>query len=262
MSTPGGGVAFLDIDNTLVFAEREFGQGTGPRTCVDSTAERRVAFATDQTLKLLVQLGDAVVPTTARSAEQLARMTLFSTMPSVAIIAAGATVLVDGVADIEWRRILSASIALSAPVHDVVTGLNVRARSVSVREGLLIVLTYDAAQTAAHDAVQLAESAREQRWTARTDGRRTYLHPDALSKAAAAEYVARLWSATTTAAAGDSALDLGLLEWADYAIAPAGSWAASVGRPGIDVTRQQGPRAAEEICARILLALAAQRKGK
>lgn len=255
-------LAFLDLDGTLVFPERDFiGAGMAYR-CVDRTAVREVGFASIRLIELLGELGMQgiqVVPTTARSAVQLSRMQLFSNVPAVAIVGAGATIIIDGVVDASWQEVLSWRIRSSAPVSDVVNSIEPAlygSARLDVREGKLIVVTYPSADLLEAPLETLADDLPPLGWRACADGRRLYLLPDGLSKVAAAEYVAESCGAEWWAAAGDSSLDVGLLARASYGVTLAGSSVAcGPDRPSeIHVTGLNGPRAAEEVCEKILRA--------
>jgi len=251
-------LAFLDVDGTLAHPERSLEGPPSSYACVDHASGRCVAYASQRTIGLLAALGTAgvrVIPTTSRSAEQLTRMTLFTERPAVAIVSAGVQVLVDGAPDGDWHDIVRARASSAAAPDDIIAGLaDHPARRVTRREGLLVVLAYDDEVAAAADGAQARARAAECGWVAQTDGRRTYLLPTGITKAAAAAHVASVYGPAPTWAAGDSALDLELLSWADDAWVPAGSWAASVAAPGVDVTEARGPAAAEEMCERLLLA--------
>lgn len=255
-------LAFLDLDGTLVFPERDFlGAGMAYR-CVDRTVVRQVGFASFRLIELLGELamqGIQVVPTTARSAVQLNRMQLFVNVPAVAIVGAGATVIIDGVVDASWREVLSGRTRSSAPISDVVHAIEPALHGSTrfdVREGTLLVLTYPSADLLEAHLETVVDDLRPLGWHACADGRRLYLLPDGLSKLAAAEFVSESYGADWWAAAGDSSLDVGLLARASYGVTPAGSSiACDPDRPsGIQITGLGGPHAAEEVCEKILRA--------
>lgn len=255
-------LAFLDLDGTLVFPERDFIGAEMAYRCVDRTIVRQVGFASVRLIEILGELvmqGIQVVPTTARSAVQLNRMQLFVNVPAVAIVGAGATVIVDGVVDATWHEVLSGRTQSSAPISDVMHSIERALHGSSrldVREGALLVLTYPSADLVNTQLETLVDDLRLLGWHACADGRRLYLLPDGLSKLAAAEFVAESCGAQWWAAAGDSSLDVGLLARASYGVTPAGSSVArDPDRPsGIHVTVLNGPHAAEEVCEKILRA--------
>jgi hydroxymethylpyrimidine pyrophosphatase-like HAD family hydrolase len=258
-------LAFLDIDGTLVFPERDFiGAGKAYR-CVDRTVDRQVGFASVRLIELLGELetqGIQVVPTTARSAAQLNRMQLFANANAIAILGAGATVIVDGVIDASWHQLRSERTQSSAPVSDVAREiertLDGSAR-IDLREGALLVLKYSTPDLGERQLETIRDALGPLGWHACSDGRRLYLLPDGLSKLAAAEFVAESRGVGWWAAAGDSSLDVGLLERANYGVTPAGSWVAcDPDRASrIHVTALGRPHAAEQVCETILRARAA-----
>ena len=96
--------------------------------------------------------------------------------------------------------------------------------------------------------------AAERSWGVSLQGRKVYLVPNSLTKAAAALEVAQGLGAGTMIAAGDSLLDGELLDAADLAIRPAHGELADTGwdRPHVAVTEAIGVAAGEQIAAWML----------
>jgi hydroxymethylpyrimidine pyrophosphatase-like HAD family hydrolase len=87
-------------------------------------------------------------------------------------------------------------------------------------------------------------------WRTSLQGRKLYLVPQALTKAAAMTEVARRLDASLTLAAGDSLLDLDLLAGSDRGIHPGHGELADSGwsAPHVACTGSVGAQAGEDIC--------------
>lgn len=94
----------------------------------------------------------------------------------------------------------------------------------------------------------------ERGWRTSLQGRKVYCLPTGLTKAAAAAEVARRAGAPTMLAAGDSLLDIELLEAADLSIRPAHGELHDTGwtSPATAVTAARGITAGQEIAAWLL----------
>lgn len=114
--------------------------------------------------------------------------------------------------------------------------------------------------SAAADSLATLTTEVERRgWTVSLQGRKLYLVPAPLTKSAAIAEVASRVGASRVLAAGDSLLDLDLLDFADVAYRPAHGELHDLGvaRPHLGVTEARGVRAGEEIVSRLRADVAA-----
>ncbi|MEU5881522.1 HAD family hydrolase [Spirillospora sp. NPDC047279] len=256
-----------DLDRTLIYSVNSMalaGPDAGlPRLlCVELYQAAPLSYVTETAARGLELLaaGATFVPTTTRTIEQYARVHLLEKPPAYAICANGGHILVDGVEDREWSAAVRARIAGGgraelAEVHEHLRGAGgefmLKLRTAA---GLFAYAVVDRAALPAGWTADLTGWCAERGWRVSLQGRKVYCLPETLTKADAAAEVARRTGATATLAAGDSLLDIELLEFADAAIRPAHGELHDTGwsSPRTAVTAAHGIAAGEEIVGWLL----------
>ena len=220
---------------------------------------RTISLLSAQTEADLVALAAeaVVVPTTTRTRAQYERIDL-PPLSRWAVVASGAGLLVDGEPDLAWSRSVAARLGeSSAPVsalRDVFSGYGDREWLLRVRDAddVFLVAQVDADLLHADELHAVSGSCDELGWRAVHQGRKLYVLPSGLDKAAAVAHVAeRIGGDPVLLAAGDTGLDRGMLELAAHGWVPAGSELDRLGwsAPHVTRTREAGLAAAEEIVA-------------
>ncbi|WP_277834429.1 HAD family hydrolase [Speluncibacter jeojiensis] len=250
-----------DLDQTLIYSRRSARlpeAELSDLTCVEIYDGAPQSFMTPAAARMLAALpGSALfVPVTTRTVEQLRRVRLPrpGAAPHHAIAANGGVLLVDGVPDGQWSAQVASALGASAPLDLVATHVEAVcrpdwARSVRRAGGLFCYAVIDRATLPDRFVDDESAWADGHGWRVSLQGRKIYWVPRSLTKSAAVREVARRTGARSVLAAGDSLLDLDLLECADLAIRPAhgelhdSGWSASHAR----CTERAGARAGEEI---------------
>lgn len=250
-----------DLDRTLIYSAAAFSldgpDETMPRLlCVEFYQGAPLSYMTEASARILETLSTAVtfVPTTTRTPEQYRRVHLLEKPAPYAICANGGHLLVDGVDDAEWAASVRTRVADGcAPLaavqeHLVQTGGDfvLKRRTAS---GLFAYTVVDRASLPSGWVEDLTEWCAERGWRTSLQGRKVYCLPASLTKAAAAAEVTRRTGASTMLAAGDSLLDIELLEAADLSIRPAHGELHDTGwtSPATTVTASRGIIAGQEI---------------
>ncbi|WP_131738671.1 HAD family hydrolase [Actinomadura roseirufa] len=255
-----------DLDRTLIYSAAAFSldgpDESMPRLlCVEFYKGAPLSYVTETATQTLETLARATVfvPTTTRTPEQYRRVHLLEKPPAYAICANGGHLLVDGEDDPEWAAAVRERIAGgSAPLADVqehlirLAGDFVLNRRVA--SGLFAYSVVDRAALPGGWVEDLTGWCAERGWRTSLQGRKVYCLPAGLTKAAAAAEVARRTGATATLAAGDSLLDVELLEAADAAVRPAHGELHDTGwtAPSTTVTASRGITAGQEIAGWLL----------
>lgn len=255
-----------DLDRTLIYSPVAFAldgpDETMPRLlCVEFYQGMPLSYMTEAAARTLEALAEAAtfVPTTTRTPEQYRRVHLLEKPASYAICANGGHLLVDGEIDAEWAASVRARVAEGcAPLADVqrhlgqVSGNFVLKRRTA--SDLFAYTVVDRAMLPPGWVDDLTGWCAERGWRTSLQGRKVYCLPTGLTKAAAAAEVARRTGASTLLAAGDSLLDIELLEAADLSIRPAHGELHDTGwtSPATAVTAARGIIAGEEIAAWLL----------
>ncbi|SNS13177.1 hypothetical protein SAMN05443665_1001136 [Actinomadura meyerae] len=255
-----------DLDRTLIYSAPAFGldgpDETMPRLlCVEFYQGKPLSYMTESSARTLETLAAAAVfvPTTTRTPEQYRRIHLLEKPPAYAICANGGHILVDGEDDPEWARAVRARVAEGcAPLDDVRHHLAQTGGDFVLKQrtasDLFAYTVVDRAALPAGWVDDLTGWCAERGWRTSLQGRKVYCLPACLTKAAAAGEVARRTGAAATLAAGDSLLDIELLEAADRSIRPAHGELHGTGwtSPTTAVTSRQGIAAGQEIAEWLL----------
>ncbi|MBW8483473.1 HAD family hydrolase [Actinomadura parmotrematis] len=255
-----------DLDRTIIYSAAAMGlsgpDAALPRVlCVEFYGGAPLSYMTETAARTLEELARAavLVPTTTRTPEQYARVHLLPEPPAYAICANGGHLLVGGVDDGDWAAAVRGRLAeQAAPLAEITAylagtgdGFVLKRRTAA---GLFAYNVVDRASLPDGWLADLSGWCAERGWRTSLQGRKVYCLPGGLTKAAAAAEVAARTGAAATLAAGDSLLDIELLEAATCALRPAHGELHDAGwtSPRTAVTAASGIAAGEEIVARLL----------
>lgn len=230
--------AFLsDLDGTLVHALRALPDEQAPAAVIVEHYEGRpITVSHEQTIGALADLSVRAhfVPATTRSVAQLQRITpIWERVADGWVICAnGATILHGGEQDVDWSRTIERRAGGAAPVDQV---RDVLEREFGDPAGVrwlgewrpcdshFVYAVCDPETTPPGIEEQASRAVEPLGWVAVKHGRKLYVLPRHLTKRAAAEHLIERLEIERVLAAGDSLLDLELLELADRAWVPVGS---------------------------------------
>jgi hydroxymethylpyrimidine pyrophosphatase-like HAD family hydrolase len=253
-------LAATDLDGTVLFSERAMGSARpdpARLTPIDVVDDHIYAYMTDAVIDGWTRLAadGVVLPATTRSVPQYTRLRLPGRAPKYAVVCNGARILVDGSSDPGWERGVLAALLDAAPFaeverqavgwrdeHDVAALRSVEDFflyfTVTVREDWFALF-----------AGEVADWCRQRGWRASLQGRKLYLLPEVLDKAAAVAEVAERLGAQRVVAGGDSLLDQQMLSTADASIRPAHGELHLTGysAPNCRTTTGHGAAAGDEI---------------
>lgn len=258
----------VDLDRTLIYSAAALGlplEGVAPRLVVAEVYQGRpISYLTARGLALLEELAAVAefVPCTTRTIAQYERVQLTEAVPPFAVASNGGRILIDGVECPDWSAAVVDTLATqSAPLPEIAEHLGKVAdplwtRSNKVAEGLFCYLVVDRAELPPAFVSDLTQWCATGGWAVSLQGRKLYVVPAGLTKAAAAAEIARRTGASALFAAGDALLDAPLLEAAEFGIRPAHGELHDLGwtRPHVSVTGQAGVFAGEEILTALLAA--------
>lgn len=250
-----------DLDRTLIYSAAAFAldgpDETMPRLlCVEFYQGAPLSYMTEASARALEALSAAAafVPTTTRTPEQYRRVHLLEKPAEYAITANGGHLLVDGVDDPEWAASVRTRVADGcAPLAEIQEHLAQTGGDFVLKRrdasGLFAYTVVDRASLPSGWVDDLTGWCAERGWRTSLQGRKVYCLPACLTKAAAAAEVAHRTGASTMLAAGDSLLDIELLEAADLSIRPAHGELHDTGwtSPATAVTAARGILAGQEI---------------
>ena len=246
-----------DLDRTLIYSASSAGSFDPELVCVEMLDGRPQSFMTVAAHAALARVRAAavLVPTTTRTPAQYGRIELPGGPAPFAVVSNGGHILVDGVPDAGWRAGVEERIAAAgAALDQVVAYIDARTddrwvRSRRIADDLFCYLVVEVAAMPRGFVADLTRWCADRGWVVSMQGRKVYALPAALTKEAAIAEVYRRVGGTRLLAAGDGALDAGLLAMAGDGIRPAhgelddSGWHA----PHVRVTANIGVLAGEEI---------------
>ncbi|WP_040793042.1 haloacid dehalogenase [Nocardia paucivorans] len=254
-----------DLDRTMIYSHNAFGAVAAADTvCVEYLDGAPLSYMTTTAAAGLRELSGAaaVLPTTTRTIEQFSRIRLPGRPCRYAVTSNGGNILVDGVADREWRAGIDDAVrAGGATLAEITAQLRARigadwVSKFRIADDLFCYLVVVPEAVPAGFLAEWDDWCRARGWSASQQGRKIYTMPLAVCKSrAVAEVRDRLIAAgdldprAETIAAGDGALDAEMLAAADRAIRPRHGELEELGwtTPGLAITTHTGILAGAEM---------------
>ena len=281
--TTAGGTVLLaaDLDRTLIYSRSAAGgcsssaargysrsaargysplaaRGAAELVTVEHYDGVPASFMTAAAAAMLAELAGEhlLVPVTTRTQAQLARVVLPGPAPRYAVAANGGVLLVDGVLDPGWAAGVRARLEAVAPLAEAVAAFRAACDPVSCpairsAQDMFCYAVVDRDRLPAEAVEELSAWAVPAGWVTSLQGRKLYLVPRTLTKSAAIAEVAERAGVRIVLAAGDSSLDLDLLQYAYRSVRPGHGELAAAGwrEPHVDALDSTGVVAGEQIVA-------------
>ncbi|AOY74814.1 HAD family hydrolase [Clostridium formicaceticum] len=255
-----------DLDETLIYGAR-FLQDENCLTktkvrLIETKDGREISYMTEEAISRLKALSKKIlfVPVTTRTIEQYKRITLFQKeiFPRYAIVSNGGTLLIGGKVDETWEALVKEKVRKNCLSYEEVLLKFKEIYSadwvVSQRRAddlfYYFIVRQDCLPKEKLDSFM--DWLKENHWNAYLQRRKLYFIPSVINKGEAVEYLCDHISPDFITAAGDSLMDLPMLQKADYSITPL---QGELGRlyqdedkeSKIKITSDTGILAAEEI---------------
>ena len=258
-----------DLDQTLIYSRRSFrlepGMNPPPHSSVEIYNGEEISFIADEALLKLRLLADrlAFVPVTTRTVEQYQRISLFQdiVIPQFAVVSNGGNILLDGRLDELWAAQIRKKKERQCLCDQALLAEFAKIRHSSwllmerQADALFYYFIIERGCLPYADLAKFRTWAAAGNWNVSLQGRKLYLVPSVVNKADAVMHIRERLQASFVAAAGDSLLDLCVLNQADYAIAPSHGeiWdrRSELEAKSLYFTKRPGIFAASEILDRI-----------
>ncbi|MBC8014812.1 MAG: HAD hydrolase family protein [Sporomusaceae bacterium] len=222
-----------DLDQTLIYSPKSFRllpelmPAVSPIERYDG---RDISFMADDAIAKLKKIASqsTFVPVTTRTIDQYRRISLFhqAIIPAYGVVSNGGNIIVDGAVDHTWQKqvLINRSQMCLCP-EDMLAGFNeIRHESwagpMKMADNLFYYCVVERDKVPLKDIESFASWAEQQQWSVSLQGRKLYIVPQVVNKGAAVAYLRDILQEKLVIAAGDSLLDLCMLEQADYAISP------------------------------------------
>jgi hydroxymethylpyrimidine pyrophosphatase-like HAD family hydrolase len=253
-----------DLDRTLIYSLNALGlpedsPGLVPAEIINGTT---TSYISEQALSLLLDLSAKAVfmPVTTRTIQQYQRINLFqeTIIPDYAVTSNGGNILIKGVVDEAWRAHVGDLVirhsASSEEVRRTVRSVVREEWIISERycDDLFYTYVVHRDLLPMDEITHMSDKLHAMGWRVSLQGRKLYVVPAAVNKSDAIIHVRRTVQSEPMVSSGDSLLDKGLLDSADYAIAPSHGEIFAEQQSGLVqskyvFTRQSGILAGDEI---------------
>ncbi len=223
-----------DLDQTLIYSKRAFrlpDSITNPEVkLVEMMDDQEISFMTIKAIALLEEVAKKMlfIPVTTRTMEQYRRIFLFhkKIIPPYAVTSNGGNIIINGSIDADWsHRIVTLTNENSLTKEDMLSKFSEIqheqwVHSVNTADDLFCYCIVDQKAVPHDELTSFKRWLDSQGWNVSLQGRKLYFVPKHVNKWDAVHYLKELTNETFVATAGDSLLDLCMLNVSDYAIAP------------------------------------------
>lgn len=252
-----------DLDQTLIYSRKSFRSAMNECNIqlIETFAGRDITFMTHRAIKLLKEIASKAlfVPVTTRTMEQYQRISLFQKdiVPEFAVTSNGGVIIRNGDIDESWSKVVHSKLANCMAKEEIFEKFQEIYHQEWVVDKKIVddlfcrvVVVQDKIP---NDELQSFYHWLEaQQWTYSLQGRKLFFVPQSLNKWAAVEYIKQIANEGVVIAAGDSLLDLCMLENADYAFAPLHGELHKRKVKRVIETNEEGLLASEEILLSVL----------
>ncbi len=256
-----------DLDQTLIYSRNSMGMDVTEDELVEVERYegKPLSFMTKTSQSALWNIADSAffLPVTTRTKAQYERITgIFGGQkpPHFAVISNGAVILENGQPIEAWsEQIRQQCIDRKTIIEELLPEIERHfsedwVLKVRKADDWFVYLIIDRARFPEDKLDFYNKTFNKLGWGLSLQGRKLYFMPESITKAGAMEYVKERLGASYVVAAGDSLLDLDLLESADYSMLAAHGEAAKSAIPiseHIHHTNHHGIKTGEEILARV-----------
>ncbi len=221
-----------DLDQTLIYSGRSFAT-EGDLAAVSPVEFKDGREVTYMTKRAIVQLRKLVrkvlfIPVTTRTIEQYRRIVIFQEMiiPKYAVTSNGGNILIQGQPDLEWNRRVRESVRQGClPLTEILENFNKLKQAEwfltdRIADDLFYYCVVKREKIPEPEIAAFGQWAKEGGWHLSIQNRKIYFVPAMVSKVKAINYIRGREQISGLVAAGDSLLDLDMLQSADFALAP------------------------------------------
>ena len=243
-------VIFSDIDGTLCLSERRVATHHSVRIVDDWNGGRSVTTTNGYRAWSTLAGNHAVIPTTARTADQFMRLAWPGPAAAVALVENGAILMRQGRIDPTWtqwaQNVCSALDWDETRASELVVAHIGAGRKARLASDCFVCHVHPAPPSIeAQESLRMATA--RYGWNTSVQGRKTYVAPACFGKRQGVSRLVDIAGLEVLAAAGDSRLDAGFMELAPRAACPASSELAPIAAAHVRVIG--GPHPVGEVGA-------------
>jgi len=215
-----------DLDQTLIYSNRWIKGKEDIVKCIEIYEEKPLSFMLLDEIKELKKIDEKhnFIPVTTRTKVQYERIKLPIT-PKYAVVANGATILIDGEVDKTWESRIASGLEKSMSTHDMKEKLVELLKLDGVQklrdaDGLFLYMITDVDVFDRSILKEYENFVESGLWSIHDQGKKVYFVPKVITKGAALNYLKEMNSYKYIVSAGDSDLDESMKSVSDHFIAP------------------------------------------
>lgn len=223
---------FTDLDRTLIYSKK-FLDDNSKGICVEKYNGEDISYMTNKAVEQLITILNSkiVIPTTTRSIEQYERIEFAKNniVFNWAIVCNGGCIIHNGERLKEWDNIIEEKLKYCGSFEEVRKSFehyeNV-AGILKVREiyNMFFYMVVNKEEFIKESIEAFVKFLEKENWNVYYSGRKIYFIPNAIKKEEAIKFIVEKLKIKSFTALGDSIMDEGMLEIADNAIVPKGSF--------------------------------------
>lgn len=219
-----------DLDRTLIYSKKFVKEDMKNIRLIEKKEEDPISYMTEKAIDQLKELSKKAlfIPVTTRTIAQYERIHLFrdEVKPKYAITSNGGNIIINGEVDTNWNEKIRKSIGSDSLDREDVLRKFEEIKSDTwllrshVAEDLFHYFIVDRENVPLDELNEFSRFLNENNWKTSLQGRKLYFVPQCVCKWKALEYIKDREEETFIASAGDSLLDLPMIQMADYAVVP------------------------------------------
>ena len=222
-------VLTTDLDRTFIFSKKLANCTEHELVCIEKLDGEDLSYISKNVQMLMGCLDNTqlIIPVTTRSLRQYERIEIFQNayIPEFAIVANGGIILKNGERDKQWDEIITDRLQDSISFEQMYAYFSKdwkhpMFRRVTGADQLFYVLILIEEKIDRLWLKELRYRMQKVGWVSYINGRKFYVLPKKLTKQCAVQYVLEQLEYDVHFAAGDSIMDLGMLQLAEVAFTP------------------------------------------
>lgn len=255
-----------DLDRTLIYSNKFLEQASTNTIPVELKDEKQITHITEKSLKLLKLISEKIlfIPTTTRSIEQFHRISIFNDSISLkyAVVDNGAVILKNGEVDLYWQDyILSQMNSIISPIelieHCRFFLEKDYVNSFRCCDNLFLYAVLKNDKMNVDDFNKLILISEKEGYSVTKNNRKIYIIPKFINKWSPLKYIMGIEKEDKIITAGDSYLDLPMLNNSLYGMIPSHAELNSTYRENIVndksiyYTKEQGILASDDFLEKV-----------
>lgn len=215
-----------DLDQTLIYSKKWIESDDSRVKCIENIEDEPMSYMLLEGIEILKEIDEkhTFIPITTRTLAQYNRIKL-PFEPKYAVVANGAIILIDGVVDEVWKKIVDEALIKAMSTSDMKEEISSLLSEDGVQkignaDGLFLYMITDVDvfdRSALNDYKDFVEDGL---WSIHDQGKKVYFVPNIITKGAALKYLKTRNSYNHIVASGDSKLDESMKKVCDYFIVP------------------------------------------